>query len=342
MLANRAAQFLGSLLQALATDGPRARAAIGATPATTIGCALLILLVLAVLAVGSRVQQLWTETRRRQHTVVNTEPPLFVDDDLPALQPSELGAAIAALKQHAREHALLEAGALLRQVRRAIETSPSTPASIAARAALEGEVSPGLTSDELARLHAECLHTLQLLEPAAAATGWRELSSHGGHNCYVRRAADGAVWAKATSELRGVRLADLVAIFRSTDLFALWYPRCVASENLRLPSAVERLFRMVVELRIPLLGAISYDLIPHAYGVDALEARGAMLMCGGSARPEEWHDSASWPPPPKGGFRQELPTSPLHLAISRLYLAYVSPVSALISLASGRSSTPCG
>ena len=294
MLVNRAAQLLGSLLQTLATDGPRARAAIGATPVTTIGCALLVLLVLSVLA------------RRRQHTVVETEPPLFTDDDVPALRPSELGAAIAALKQHAREHALLEAGALLRQVRRAVETSPSTPATMAARAALEGEVSPGLTADELARRHAECLHTLQLLEPSATATGWRELSSHGGHICYVRRTADGVVWAKATSELRGVRLADLITIFRQTDLFDLWYPRCVASENLKIPGAVERLFRMVVELRLPVLGAISYDLIPHAYGVDALESCGAMLMCGRSARPEDWPDSASWPPPPKGGFRQEL------------------------------------
>tara|TARA_B100000795_G_scaffold117448_1_gene87300 strand:- start:59 stop:379 length:321 start_codon:yes stop_codon:yes gene_type:complete len=100
-------------------------------------------------------------------------------------------------------------------VRRAVETSPSTPATRAARAALEGEVIPGLTADELARRHAECLHTLQLLEPSAAATGWRELSSSGdGHNCYVRRTAGGVVWAKATSELHGVRLADLITIFR--------------------------------------------------------------------------------------------------------------------------------
>ena len=114
MLVNRAAQLLGSLLQTLATDGPRAWAAIGAAPATTAACALLLLLVLSVL------------TRRRQHTVVEPEPAVFTDDDVPALQPSELGAAIAALKQHAREHALLEAGALLRQVRCAVDTQAAT------------------------------------------------------------------------------------------------------------------------------------------------------------------------------------------------------------------------
>ena len=63
----------------------------------------------------------------------------------------------------------------------------------------------------------------------------------------------------------------------------------------------------VVQVRVPLIGAICYDLVPHAYGVDALQARGAMLMCGRSAHRKDWPElSAQWPKPPDGGFRQEL------------------------------------
>ena len=236
------------MLQTLATDRPRARAAIGATsPLTTVGCTLIFLLVLSVLTRLLRPKL--SPWAYKQHTV-DPDSLIFADDDLPALRPDQLKSAIAALKQHAREHALLEAGALLRQVRRAVSTAPHTPAAKASRAALEGEIVPGLTADELAQRHAECLHTLQILDPLSPATGWRELSSHDDMtSCYVRRSADGAVWAKATAELRGVRLADLVTIFRQTELFDRWYPRCVASENLKVPGAVERLFRMVVQVR---------------------------------------------------------------------------------------------
>lgn len=232
--------FVVSMMQTLATDRP-------------FGCALIFLLVLSVLT-----RLLRPPLSPREH-IAEPDSLLFADDDLPALRPGQLKSAIAALKQHAREHALFEAGALLRQVRRAVSTAPHSPAARASRAALEGEMIPGLTADELARRHAECLHTLQMLDPSSPATGWRKLSSHGGTACYVRRSADGAVWAKATAELRGVRLADLVTIFRQTELFDSWYPRCVASENLKVIGAVERLFRMVVQARDVVAGLDGND-----------------------------------------------------------------------------------
>ena len=77
-----------------------------------------------------------------------------------------------------------------------------------AAAALEEEVRPGMSAGELERRHAECRDTLRLLRGVAeggdgGGGGWKLLSGRDSTRTFVRRGADGMVWAKATGEVGG-------------------------------------------------------------------------------------------------------------------------------------------
>ena len=147
-------------------------------------------------------------------------PPTHDDGELPepytlsrpcpraALDPNDRGQlldAVRAMRAHAAEDELLDAGALLQLLRRAIAAAPGSRAAAAATAALNEEVRPGMDAAELARRYAECDETLRLLrrDTAEGGGGWQRLSRHGGTSTFVRRGADGMLWARATGEVGG-------------------------------------------------------------------------------------------------------------------------------------------
>ena len=180
----------------------------------------------------------------------------------PALDPNDRGQlldAVRTMRAHAAEDQLLDAGALLQLLRRAIAAAPGSRAAAAATAALNEEVRPGMDTAELARRYAECDETLRLLRPdtAEGGGGWQRLSRHGGTSTFVRRGADGMLWARATGEVGGsggappVPLFRVLALFRHCELFSCWWPFCVESATLRAPAQCERLFRVVLHVVNP-------------------------------------------------------------------------------------------
>ena len=248
------------------------------------------------------------------------EPPELYASSYPctlaALDPNDRGQlldAVRAMRKHAAEDQLLDAGALLLLLRRAIAAAPGSRAAAAATAALEEEVRPGMDAAELARRHAECDETLRLLRRDAAEGGgdWQRLSQHGGTSTFVRRGADGMLWARATGEVGGsgaappVPLFRVLALFRHCELFSCWWPFCVESATLSAPGQCERLFRVVLHVAVPLFGAFEYDMLLHAYGADCLTTAGSFIVCGRSARQRDWPNVA-FPRRPPGGGRQEI------------------------------------
>ena len=249
------------------------------------------------------------------------EPPELYASSHPctraALDPNDRGQlldAVRAMRTHAAEDQLLDAGALLLLLRRAIAAAPGSRAAAAATAALKEEVRPGMGAAELARRHAECDETLRLLSRDAAEGGggdWQRLSQHGGTSTFVRRGADGMLWARATGEVGGngaappVPLFRVLALFRHCELFSCWWPFCVESATLAAPGQCERLFRVVLHVAVPLFGAFEYDMLLHAYGADCLATAGSFIVCGRSARQRDWPNVA-FPRRPPGGGRQEI------------------------------------
>lgn len=267
--------------------------------------------------------------RRRRRRVSWAEPAEEREDDDEAvvpLGPEKLVQSVEAMQAYARDDRLLEAGDLLKSIRLGIAGALGSKAAKTAAAALDEDVRPGMSASELQRRHAECKETLRLLrrpthDGDGDGGGWRLLSRHDGTDTFVRRSADGMLWAKATGEVGGGRgsppvpLMRVLALFREVQLFREWYPNCVESETLAAPAQCERLFRMVMNVRIPLFGTVSYDLIPHAFGVDALAGHGCFVVCGRSATQLEWLRVA-FPRPPTGGARQQL--AALRLVITPL------------------------
>ena len=140
------------------------------------------------------------------------EPPELYASSHPctraALDPNDRGQlldAVRAMRTHAAEDQLLDAGALLLLLRRAIAAAPGSRAAAAATAALKEEVRPGMDAAELARRHAECVDTLRLLrrDTAEGSGDWQRLADHGGTATFVRRGEDGVLWARATGEVGG-------------------------------------------------------------------------------------------------------------------------------------------
>ena len=289
--------------------------------------------------VAALVAILLLRGRRRCRHVSWAEPAEEKQEEEEAV--AQLGAeqlmqSVEAMRAHARDDRLLEAGDLLKSLRLGIASAPGSKAAKAAAAELEEEVRPGMSASELRRRHTECKETLRLLrrptqdDGGDGDGGWRLLSRHDGTETFVRRSADGMLWAKATGEVGGggggggggrgggappVPLMRVLALFREVQLFREWYPHCVESETLAAPAQCERLFRMVMSVRVPLFGTVRYDLVPHAYGVDALEGHGCFVVCGRSATQLEWLRVA-FPRPPEGGARQQL--AALRLVITPL------------------------
>ena len=76
---------------------------------------------------------------------------------------------MSAIKAHAAEDRLLDAGELLLRVRAAIARQPRAGAAAAAARALEAEEArPGLSFSELRRRHADVKETLRLLKDRAS------------------------------------------------------------------------------------------------------------------------------------------------------------------------------
>ena len=177
-------------------------------------CLLLAALLLALLC-----RRVFRSLARPPIRNANTAPELYASS-LPctraALDPNDRGQlmdAVRAMRTHAAEDQLLDAGALLQLLRRAIAAAPGSRAAAAATAALKEEVRPGMDAAELARRHAECDETLRLLRRDAAEGGgdWQRLSQHGGTSTFVRRGADGTLWARAAGEVGGSGAAPPVS-----------------------------------------------------------------------------------------------------------------------------------
>eukprot|EP00966_Prymnesium_polylepis_P320897 7377249-Prymnesium_polylepis.1 len=214
---------------------------------------------------------------------------LDASDAVP-LRVDELDSAMVSVREHVRNERILEAGALFARVRR---TQRETGATV------DTSVLPELSTQALEYRYMLCLDALRELN---TADGWRELTPPGAQDsarCFVQH-GDGTLWAKTEAEMP-IAAHAVVSVLRETHLFREWYPRCAESMSLHASGRMERVFRLVQALRVPLLGALRWDILLEAFGIDALDD-GFFLACGRSAEQEDWPHCA-FPPPPDGGNR---------------------------------------
>lgn len=156
--------------------------------------------------------------RRRRPAVLATET-LVPAPAGPSLRVDELPAAMAAVREHARDDQLYHAGALYARVR---ETQRQAGLPV------DSLILEGLSSVELERRYSVLQAALAKLN---SDSGWRELSSNATSRTCVHHGSDGSVWAKTEAELP-LRAHQVVSVLRETDLFRTWYPRCVESTTL--------------------------------------------------------------------------------------------------------------
>ena len=196
-------------------------------------------------------------------------------DTAQALSVEELPDAMEAVREHLRDERLLEAGELFARVRR---TQRETGAKV------DTTCLPQLSAATLEYRHSVCLEALRELN---SADGWRELKTGpDAARCFVQQ-GDGMLWAKTEAEMP-IAAHLVVSVLRESQLYSRWYPRCVESTTLATTGRIDRLFRIAQALKVPLFGAISYDIILEAFGANVL-SRGFFLACGRSAVQEGGH-----------------------------------------------------
>ncbi|KAL1526472.1 hypothetical protein AB1Y20_015182 [Prymnesium parvum] len=227
---------------------------------------------------------------------------LLASADAVGLLPvSQLPAAMASVREHVRDERILDAGALLARVRR---TQRETGANV------DMTILPHLSADELERRHAACVQALQEL---TTTEGWRELSvGDDGSRCLVQQNANRLLTKVELEMPIGAQTA--VCVLRESQLYHTWFPRCVESTTLHVGGRMERLFRLVQQLKVPLLGALTYDLVLEGFGVDAL-GEGFLLACARSAKQKDWPHVAFPALPPRAA---RLRIETLHLLVEPL------------------------
>ena len=172
--------------------------------------------------------------------------PAAVSVSGPALSSGELLGALDEARLHVREERLVEAARLVARVRRALKDAPGAPGTDAARAAqvlATEEARPGLSWDTLLQHAAAAEAALIAIEDRS---GWKVMAEKVNTQTAVRR-ADGLVWFKVDSTL-DVPLEYLIAVFRETDHYRVWYPNCQSSQRLWTAGRVEQVFRMVQQV----------------------------------------------------------------------------------------------
>jgi len=222
---------------------------------------------------------------------------------VPLLSHGELLPAIRRTRALFDDERLLQAGALLERVQATIRVSGADSAA--------APLLSGGWTERLAARYAEANEKLASLEDDAGSN-WKCVFDRDGVRCLTKRPPGGLLMAKCESTLTGVRLEHLLATFRETHLFNTWYPNCTRSDTIHAAGRMERLFRMVQCVSVPLFGQIKYDLLLQAFGVDAMEPadgathRPCFLMCGRSAKAGEWEGVTGVHVPPPIGFRMEI------------------------------------
>ena len=218
-------------------------------------------------------------------------PPLGGDALLPAIKE---------IREHVAEDRLLAAGALLDRVKAGMAARPSDPTTSLAAAEL------GAWSERLAARYATINARLASLTPTtpgdSGSTSWRCVFDRDGTQTFVKRDPQSRLlMVKCESELSGVRLEDFLATARETHLYHTWFPNTQRSETLQAASRLERVFRTVQCVKVPVLGEARYDVLLHCFGCEAIEERGAFVVSGRSPQAEELPDLVF--PPPENGKR---------------------------------------
>jgi len=206
----------------------------------------------------------------------------------------------------ADEDRLLAAGVLLKRVNAGIAAAdPSDRTAITATAEL------GAWSVQLAARYEIMRKRLAALASEDVATStWKKVFDKEGSRTFVKRESgelgNTLVLVKCESELTGVRLEHFLATARETDLYHTWFPNTRRSETLLAPGRMERAFRTIQCVKLPVVADVRYDVLLHCFAIDAMEEKGFFMVCGSSPKPEDLPEVTF--PPPENGKRLQLDT----------------------------------
>ena len=222
---------------------------------------------------------------------------------------SALGGAVAKLAGHVKEEQMIEAGATLSRIDATLKQYPSKVKET--EKALEAKlVNTDGVPVAAALVRSKYASAKDAVRDLNMTEGWTLAVENSVAKTYTRPDAqrDDVLWTKTEGLLAGgVRCQDVLAIWRETPLFHHWMPMCAASKMLKKVTHIDQLFWFMCR------GLTNTDAVMEAYGIDAIDALGAVLICAKSSKQADWPDDAFPDPPRYGGIRVVL--SALHILV---------------------------
>jgi len=213
----------------------------------------------------------------------------------PPLESAELLSGIKEVQTLMAQDRLLAAGALLERVKAGITLSPGEQKSMRASAEL------GPWSDKLAARYSTLNERIaSLMNDGDGTSAWKSVFDRGGTRTFVKRETGSSLLQiKCESDLSGMRFEHFLATARETHLYHTWFPNTQTSETLQKASRLERVFRNVQCVKLPLVAEIRYDVLLHCFACDAMEERGFFVVSGRSPSQADLPD-VPFPPPESG------------------------------------------
>ena len=210
----------------------------------------------------------------------------------PVLQTSEILPSLREVWRLHEDCYALKAASLLSAVDAAIAADPSSSAARDASRELTSRASTA------AAIRGRLVATKEALKLFEEDEGWSgSIEVLGSHTRFRRE--DGRMTLKIEGVIDGVKLGDVLAVWREIEHFDAWLPSCTGSRLLRSVGRGDVLFHMDISV---LGGVLVRDAVVHAYSVDALDEASCVLFIGKSVGAHDMPD-ATVPPPVSGVLR---------------------------------------